>query len=215
MFRFLVAAFLIGAPVCGIAASFDFTQGALRSAASASMTSGGVTMRATGGDGAGAAFDLALGGGRGLGIAGQGDSDVWAGLVDGWGASHEVLTLNFDRRVRLTSITFAWADQDDRLDLTSPDADRTFKLDRSGLLDLGAFDWSGTEFALAPGAWTFCAHVSGGMSCEERQSGFRVTGVEVEDVTPVVPLPASAMLLVGGLAGLGAMAWRRRGAPQA
>ena len=204
----MILAFL-AAPAA--AATFDFASGELRRAPGVSMVSDGIGLTLAGTDESGTqAHDLTLGGGRGLGIAGTGDSDPWASQIESWGAATEQLQLTFDRAVRIKTITFTWTDFDDRVGLSGAGRSATFKPGPSGLLVLGGGDWTGTQFTLAPETWTFCTWYSGQNMCEARHSGFRVSSIEVSEATAVVPLPASVLMLSGALAGLGAVAWRRK-----
>jgi hypothetical protein len=199
---------LMAAPAA--AATFDFASGDPRRAAGIAMVSDGIGLTLRGSDTSGARdLDLTLGGGRGLGIAGTGDSDPWASQIESWGASAERLHLSFDRAVRIEAITFTWTDFDDRVGLSGAGDSATFKPGPSGVLVLGGGDWTGTQFTLAPETWTFCTWYGDQNMCEARHSGFRVSSIEVSNATAVVPLPASVLMLSGALAGLGAVAWRR------
>lgn len=160
--------------------------------------------------GASGAPELAVGGGWGIGVVGSGDTDPWANQIESWGASQEGLLLSFDRAVQIDRITFQMTDMDDRVGLEASGGDQVFKVGRDGLLTLGGDLWTGTEFALSPETWTFCTWFSGQNLCEERGSGFRVASIEVSELPANVPLPASIVLLAGGLVGLGVLARRRR-----
>jgi hypothetical protein len=134
--------------------------------------------------------------------------------LDSFGVD-EFVYLAFDKAVSLSQIAFNYLNNNDTFDLA---VDGTQVIDNGALADnvfssFVNFDpaYNGSIFAIAAGVSTktVCQWSSYGKKCwtEDVNSAFKIKSVTVSNV----PLPATGLLLVGGL-GLLAAARRRRAA---
>ncbi|MGP1356726.1 VPLPA-CTERM sorting domain-containing protein [Roseicyclus sp.] len=121
-------------------------------------------------------------------------------LVDGH--YDEYLMLNFSEEVRLTSLTFSYADhRDDWRVYSGSFADFTFE--DSGQLSNAGFVQTALVDSLALGTHFL-------VGTRNSHSGWKLQGLTV-DLAPV-PLPATGLLLLAGLGGLAVMRKRRAAA---
>ncbi|NNE80880.1 MAG: hypothetical protein HKN18_11485 [Silicimonas sp.] len=158
---------------------------------------------------------------RGLSVQSADDSPYEDGTwqIDSYGANDAVI-FQFDRAVRLESITFAMGDWWDRFGLYLGDDltyQRDFKVD-----DLSGFDWVstilldagylGTRFAIGASEYQACGYsIVQGHGCWSENSAFRITGITFSDVSlEAVPLPPAGAALGAGILALGWMSRRRR-----
>ncbi len=224
-----IAAFVAGmAALSANAATFDFK---------AASTGGwkdsiiydpidGIGLEVSGTTAGGGMAQVATWAGFGLGVKSGSDCD------SGWkkniceGDDHQVDSTGpediavflFSTAVRITGITFNYVDGSDVFDLfvgessglteklSAIDVEKTVKLDNdffSTLFGIGATDGTVKKCYTIGHGWkkqTVCTDKS-------VSSAFKITSITVEKQMPPVPLPASALLLVGALGGLGL--WRR------
>jgi hypothetical protein len=190
----VVAATTLGAGVASAATvTFDFTSNSTGSFnPSYAQTEGGLTVTATAG---GYVVDTIVSttgrtvtqNGNGLGV----DCIILPGLCDNQinGISADLLTLTFAWAVKLVSVTFTNVNSGDDFDFFVDGglevADQNIQAENPASL---GFDGKSFSFG-----------------ADALDDNFRISEITVSSV----PLPASALLLLAGLAGLGAMARRR------
>ncbi|MFZ3582788.1 VPLPA-CTERM sorting domain-containing protein, partial [Loktanella sp. DJP18] len=145
----------------------------------------------------------------GLDTHGVGDCDSWGWwehtyddhLIDGkkaGGGAFEMAFFDFGTMmVALTGITFSYADGNDDFDLKLSDG--TF-VSNLGLTNNGSNR-----------TYSFATPYKGsifGIGANHSSDGFKIRSISYDVVPPAVPVPAAGFLLIGALAGFGAL--RRR-----
>lgn len=134
----------------------------------------------------------------GLGVKSPNDTNQSIdGGINAVGPFKDILLLTFNTSVKITKIFFSLVEND------------RFGPDRASIgadgVDLGNFDISGAGFP----AFLIVAGMTGSVftfSALGQNDDFKLRGIEV---TPI-PLPPAILLLASGLAGIGALARRRR-----
>lgn len=125
--------------------------------------------------------------------------------------TNELALLNFGSLiVKLTSITFAHVDRDDRYDVfafAAGVAAAATESDLTKLLPNNCTVCTVSDFFLGQGSIF-------GIGADSASSEFKISSVSFEIIPSAVPLPAAGWLLIGGLAGLGALRSKRKALAQ-
>ena len=119
------------------------------------------------------------------------------------GVSDEMVVFMFSEMVRLVSVSFTGFDDND---------DFVFRM----LDPLGSYlpdlDANGDDNGNATPSYMFADDWTGsmfGIGARQNDDGFRISGLSFEHVAPI-PLPATGLMLLGALGGLGIAARRRK-----
>lgn len=228
----LVAGFVAGMAALGAnAATFDFkaasTGGWKDSITFSPMDGIGLTVSGTATTGAAAKVQTWQG--FGLGVKSSADCDSGrSGLqcirddhqVDSSGPD-DVAVFLFTEAVRITSISFNYVDTTDVFDFLIDDGNAlTEKLSTLKVMNTVELnnDFFAKLFGIGAGETTIEACYTTGRNrnpvCVPKvvTSAFKITSITVEKPVSQVPLPASALLLVGAFGGLSLMRRRSRSA---
>lgn len=132
------------------------------------------------------------------------------GLYVGWVNSFPVITWNFDQAYKFTSMTF-WFDDSNGAGGVMPPSAVTLSSAGGGASYAVPDPEPARPFAYTIDLSGYDAMSSFSTRLSPRSSWIMLSEVTFDAQLPAVPLPASALLLGGALAGLGALRRRARG----
>lgn len=132
------------------------------------------------------------------------------GLYVGWNGYSPTITWNFDQAYKFTSMTF-WFDDSNGAGGVRPPASVTLSGGGSGATYSVPDPEPARPFAFTIDLSGYDAMASFTTRINQRYQWIMLSEVTFDAQLPAVPLPASALLLGGALAGLGALRRRARG----